>query len=1197
MAIKDFGQTWWGKKWIETLEKIDMYSNRLPRGRTYARNDSVKSIQMQGNQILSKVQGRNPSPYSVRIKLKPFSKPKKDEIIRIIKENPLILTELSLGRLPEELLEILQINKISLLPDSWSDFESTCSCPDWADPCKHRAAVYYLIASEIDKEPFILLNLRGMETKDLKGFSDIQSLKEKNKLKAKEIFIPKPKVIKNTKEEEFTASLQFPNFDTKTLFEILPNKPVFYPEDDFKKILQTAYKDAARSIGILDINEEIPIELKNSEFCFVFSGKSQENVHIFVTSDMVPVLLPQLKKIEFQKCKIPIIKEGTVQLSEKEGLFFSVHEIVSFFSSLPVQTTLKRVSESARFLSILTAISLSIVKSFSFLPELGWKNEEDFSIRYIPNLHNEKIAAAFRQLEQIFPTNIGMEKTSGKLMTVNGLPYLLSHTITSVFQLALISDKIRVKDKVTSVFFESDVVYVPETFQEKNIGKSISDWLERYSALRDDIVPVVSIEDEKSDEFRIELFAENKKDPVNPPVPLAHIFRDGNKKFFGQSTSILQNRLARQIAIAGEYLPELKTILNGRGELPVRIGLQRIGAILTESSSFLEYLGFRFILPKALKEILKPTLSMSVTAKSVKTISYFTLPEMLNFSWKISIGGVDLSEKEFKKLVKNADGIINFRGNYVMIDPAEMDKLFKKLEKPSRPQSPMDVLRSVLTGKHDGSKLVFDKTLQEIIENLTRVEEVEFPSDIKAQLRAYQLRGFFWMYSNIKKGFGCCIADDMGLGKTLQVISVLQKIKDENLLESPALVICPTSLIGNWKKEMERFAPSLRSLVYHGTEKTMNAKGYDAIITTYGLVRRYQEKFKKNKWTIIVIDEAQNVKNPLAEQTKALQTLKSNYKIAMSGTPVENRLTELWSIFEFLNPGYLKSLKDFKEEFAFPIERYRDKEAIQQLKTATAPFLIRRLKSDKTIISDLPDKIIMEEYCSLTKEQAVLYEQVVKDIFVQIESSEGIERKGLIFKLITYLKQICNHPVQFSKKGEVSSEHSGKAGTTMDLIEKILDNEQKTLIFTQYKEMGELLCQMLTNKFRMEVPFYHGSLTRKAREKMIHEFEQKDMYKILIISLKAGGTGLNLVSASNVIHYDLWWNPAVENQATDRAYRIGQQKNVQVHRLITMGTFEEKIDEIIKTKKELADLTVSEGETWITEMSNKELKSIFSLQK
>ena len=485
-----------------------------------------------------------------------------------------------------------------------------------------------------------------------------------------------------------------------------------------------------------------------------------------------------------------------------------------------------------------------------------------------------------------------------------------------------------------------------------------------------------------------------------------------------------------------------------------------------------------------------------------------------------------------------------------------------------------------------------------MIDNLLQGDQVETPKGLQATLRPYQQRGYEWLYKNTRVGFGSLIADDMGLGKTLQVITTLLKLKEDGELDKEkALIVVPTTLLTNWEKEIKKFAPSLNAFIYHGTNRKLDLlKESEVMITTYG-VARGDAHLQKKKWLIIVIDEAQNIKNPGTAQTKAIKKFKAPVKIAMSGTPVENRLSEYWSIFDFTNKGYLNTLAKFKTEFARPIETDRDQIKLEKFRKITEPFILRRLKSDKSIIKDLPDKIEIDQYCHLSPEQTALYENVVETTMQSIESSKGIERKGLVLKLITALKQVCNHPRQFLKKGDALPELSGKTAMLFSLIKEIQNTGEKTLIFTQYQEMGKLLVEMLEAEFNLEIPFLHGGVSRKGRDEMVDQFQNNRATRILILSLKAGGTGLNLTAASNVIHYDLWWNPAVEAQATDRAYRIGQKNNVMVHRFITQGTFEEKINQLLLNKKELANLTVSTGEKWIGEYTNAELKELVKLEE
>jgi len=412
------------------------------------------------------------------------------------------------------------------------------------------------------------------------------------------------------------------------------------------------------------------------------------------------------------------------------------------------------------------------------------------------------------------------------------------------------------------------------------------------------------------------------------------------------------------------------------------------------------------------------------------------------------------------------------------------------------------------------------------------------------------------------------------------------------------------SIVGNWHRELQRFAPSLKVMIHHGHERLSGeafveeAKQHDVVITTYSLALRDKEHLSAIEWEYVVVDEAQNIKNESAKQTQAIKNLNARHRIALTGTPVENRLSELWSIMEFLNPGYLGSGTDFRKKFSIPIERYHDADRAETLKRVIQPFVLRRLKTDKSIIADLPDKMEMKVFCNLTQEQASLYEAVVKEMIEKIEQSDGIERKGLVLSTLLKLKQVCNHPAHFVADGSSLPGRSGKLARLEEMLEEALAAGDKALIFTQFAEMGTMLRHHLQERLGCEVLFLHGGTPKKQRDAMVQRFqEDKRGAPLFILSLKAGGVGLNLTAANHVFHFDRWWNPAVENQATDRAFRIGQQRNVQVHKFVCVGTLEERIDQMIEQKKVLAESIVGAGENWLTEMSTAQLKELFTLSR
>jgi SNF2 family DNA or RNA helicase len=464
-----------------------------------------------------------------------------------------------------------------------------------------------------------------------------------------------------------------------------------------------------------------------------------------------------------------------------------------------------------------------------------------------------------------------------------------------------------------------------------------------------------------------------------------------------------------------------------------------------------------------------------------------------------------------------------------------------------------------------------------------------------------------WVYDFEVANHHNFVANNILCHNTIQLITLLLHDRESAngaSQHSPTLLICPMSIVGNWHREVQRFAPSLKVMIHHGHERlsgeafAQEAKQHDIVITTYALALRDKEHLSLIDWEYVVVDEAQNIKNESAKQTQAIKSINGTHKIALTGTPVENRLSELWSIMEFLNPGYLGSAKDFSGKFAVPIEKYHDADRAETLKKVIQPFVLRRLKTDKSIISDLPDKMEMKVYCNLTQEQASLYEAVVKEMMEKIEAADGIERKGLVLSTIMKLKQICNHPAHFVADGSSLPGRSGKLARLEEMLEEVLAAGDKALIFSQFAEMGGMLRQYLQETLGCEVLFLHGGTSKKQRDLMVQRFQSEQRgAPLFILSLKAGGVGLNLTAANHVFHFDRWWNPAVENQATDRAFRIGQTKNVQVHKFISVGTMEERIDQMIEQKKVLAESIVGAGENWLTELSTAQLKDLFALSR
>ncbi len=633
-------------------------------------------------------------------------------------------------------------------------------------------------------------------------------------------------------------------------------------------------------------------------------------------------------------------------------------------------------------------------------------------------------------------------------------------------------------------------------------------------------------------------------------------------------------------------------------------------AFLTRDAAALESAGFGVFLPSWWsRKGTKKRLALKGTARPPKFTgsSGLTFASVVEVDWRVAIGDEELTEKELKQLAKLKTPLVKVRGQWVQLSAEEIGEALQFLRKKEK-TSVRDLIRTRLTEatgtlpieEIEGTGAVRD--LLERLEGKREWEELPEPEGFEGTLRPYQKRGYSWLRFLERAGLGACLADDMGLGKTVQTLALLQSDWPEH--RRPVLLICPTSVTGNWLREAQRFTPSLPVLLHHGTSRARGEKLVDTIntsalvISTYSLLHRELETLNKVSWRGVVLDEAQNIKNSETRQAKAARAIHADFRIALTGTPVENNVGDLWSVMEFLNPGLLGSASEFRSSFFLPIQTLRDPDATAALKRITGPFILRRLKSDKSIIADLPEKNEMKVFCNLTKEQATLYRAVVDEVQDDLASSEGIERRGLILATLSRLKQVCNHPAHFLGDNSELPGRSGKLARLTEMLDESVAAGDFALVFTQYAAMGTLLQRHIAESMGLESLFLHGGTPRKRRDEMVERFQNDaGAPRIFILSLKAGGTGLNLTRASHVFHFDRWWNPAVENQATDRAFRIGQTKSVQVHKMVVAGTLEERIDAMIEGKQELAQNIVGTGEGWLTELSNAQLRDLLTLSR
>lgn len=606
-------------------------------------------------------------------------------------------------------------------------------------------------------------------------------------------------------------------------------------------------------------------------------------------------------------------------------------------------------------------------------------------------------------------------------------------------------------------------------------------------------------------------------------------------------------------------------------------------------------------------------LSISIGEKKPPFVG---MEAILSFNAQLMLGDMVISKKEARQLLEESQGLAFIKNRWVAVDSEKLAQtldVYEKAKKMSDKEgfSIIDAMRMQLNPDKvpglelNGVDVAVSKGewLQSVIEKLKNPDltpSVKPGKEFKAKLRKYQQKGLNWLYFLHSLGFGACLADDMGLGKTVQLLAFLNVINDLKKKRASLLVI-PASLISNWTNEIHKFYPALKYFVAHpdfqpekqfGNKSTKELNKIDLVITTYALAQRYQW-LKDYTWAYVILDEAQAIKNPGTKQTRAIKTFKAKNRITLTGTPIENKLSDLWSLFDFLNPGLLGN----KTEFSKFIKGLKNNpQGYKRLRTLISPYLLRRLKTDKSIISDLPNKVEMKTYASLTKKQVVLYQNMIKELAETIDKTDGIQRKGLVLASLMKFKQLCNHPDQYLGTGDYEEKHSGKFTRLREICETIYEKREKVIVFTQFKEITGPLCAFLETIFERSGLLLHGSIPVGKRKKIIERFQSDEYVPFFVLSLKAGGVGLNLTRANHVIHFDRWWNPAVENQATDRAFRIGQKRNVMVHKFLTKGTIEEKIDNMLDKKKELSEKVISAtGEAWITEMDNDQLMDLFSL--
>jgi Superfamily II DNA/RNA helicases, SNF2 family len=871
--------------------------------------------------------------------------------------------------------------------------------------------------------------------------------------------------------------------------------------------------------------------------------------------------------------------------NELNAYFLPKTFVIDKFNSEPDKTVLK-------WLEAFEADKYSALFHFGFLKREKWFSPSveylhHFAELLIKKLSQEPDLEINREDTQVKLTEEELYKLREELPFATGMEYVDNEWLTHLWEALLHVFQMEIKS------------------YEGTVSKYFTQYNANINVVGKVFFHLVESKDEK---YPFAFMATYSTKPVKSKRAVHTPLKNALAEFKGDESKLLT--LISTVVKAAEKSAFVSQLLES-GELFAPLKLEADEAyILLKELPLYEESGIMCRVPDWWRKK-KNSIRVSVSVGE-KGPSKIGLDAMMDFSPSLCIGDEVISEEELIAFLDMSEGLRQYKGKWIEIDKTKLKAALQAFDKVKN----LEQEHSLSLGEAMRMELNINQLLnisaeeidvyvsngqwlRSVKNNLTQPATIETicpAPTFQANLRAYQEIGYHWLNKMHQFGFGACLADDMGLGKTVQLIAFLESQRVSN--SGKALLVLPASLIGNWQKEIEKFAPEMPYQILHKSDlkasETLQIKEEKFLfITTYGIAVKF-ETLKERQWDYLILDEAQAIKNPGTKQTKAIKAIPAKTRIAMTGTPIENRLGDLWSLFDFLNQGLLGTTKEFTD---FTKGFSENAMGYAKLRKMIHPFILRRLKTDKSIISDLPEKMEMNAYTALSKKQVILYKQLIKEISEKLETAEGIERKGLVLSSIMKFKQICNHPDQYLGREDFKPEHSGKFEQLREICETISEKRERVLVFTQFKEMTDPIAEFLSDVFSKEGLILHGGTPVKKRSEMVEQFNGEHYVPFMVLSLKAGGVGLNLTAANHVIHFDRWWNPAVENQATDRAFRIGQTKNVMVHKFVTKGTIEEKIDAIIAEKQKLSgDILSVSGEQWITEYNNDQLMKMFALE-
>lgn len=1248
----DFGtrvNTWWSRKWLDTLlESAD--EQAVKQGLKFVERGQVTSIDIIDNRVISVVKGPNGGVHNNYIVFPKFKDEKADVFMNLLMQQPAEMLALKNGAMNPPLELLLAKSGLTLF-DSIADVKMGCDCRDPV-PCKYIVATFVKIAEQADSSPNLLFKLHGLDLEAYREHHTLEAnLEAPQEQKIVRALGGKSKIFEQAVDNrldfaEDSSDSLFANSQasvTRTPRQILPQFD-FDSWKDYSRILPAMLPNYPKFCPAGNFRKSFTDELEGCRKFFAnYENFDQFLEHYRVNNSKTFIAENEALRIYHKngwRWHFDHLNEGGNVI--ETGL--SVPQVMGAVSWLGGRN-LAWHHYTACYLFLLLKVAFHLVRTGAIYPQVFWTHKDVAQVRWLPAEMLPDILGIVADLEAAAPQKFAFTAREEDFVEMaEPAEQVLSLFISQLLRFAHTYKPALKTNHGNLLSFFFTCVSGRLAGNMLSVPAGIQKWFSVYSSL-DFRTQLLFKCYESGEQVALEVFVID----TDKLTPLSTLFEENDARLLS-ILNILNG-------IADSFKP-MGTYIENRAASPIMMQGAVLLQFLQDCLKKLEIFGIKTEIPKNLMNVGKP--KPKIRLQGSMSFGAFTANDLLDFDWEVAIGDENVSAEEFLELAENADGLLKYKSQYVEVSAEDLQRIREQIEGRAKgdkgakgpdagagsenagkdgagsaagdesadsenaDDAPVitqaKLVQACFTGECDGIPVDMAGEFKQQFDSWRSETEVALPEHLNATMRPYQVRGYSWMYKNLEIGFGCILADDMGLGKTLQVIAFLLKMHEEGkLAERKALVVLPAGLLCNWQVEIKKFAPDLTFFAYHGGSRDLEKFHADVLLTTYATFRKDFDELNEREWQVIVIDEAQNIKNADSEQSRLLRRMRAPMKIAMSGTPVENRLMEFWTIMDFANRGFFPSAAEFREKFETPIQKMGNEKVAETFRKITAPFMLRRLKTDKSIISDLPDKIIQDEYAELTKPQAALYQKTLEHFMQELEMEQALsekandahalfKRKGIILQMILALKQICNHPATFLKGAAAASQEkvaepaeatpalsSGKMQMLLDLLTSIQEQGEKTLIFTQFAEMGFLLEKTITEELGLRTHFYHGGCTQTQRTSMIEDFQKNPECKVLILSLKAGGTGLNLTAASQVIHYDLWWNPAIEAQATDRAFRIGQTRNVQVHRFITKGTFEEKINALLETKKSIANMTVSAGETWLADMDDKQLGEVFGL--